>query len=143
MGDVINVGGAFALRVMLHKGRLVSNQKRAVLMHVASPKLKYLTPYLTQLSSLPYRDTYSWMDRASPLSIPSSFDPAVYLHSDVNDNEDPIILPSCSNSDDLEAAHLQHEESNALKNQQGVVIRHRAWKTADVFRSEEDHLYGV
>ncbi|KAI9873689.1 MAG: hypothetical protein M1830_010714 [Pleopsidium flavum] len=80
------------------------------------------------------------MDPISPLSIPSSFDPAIHLHSEANDNEGPIILPSGSNSDDFEAVYLQHEESNALKNRQGVVIRHRAWKTAEAFRSEEDHL---
>lgn len=83
------------------------------------------------------------MDPDSPPSIPSSFDPAVHLHSEVDDNNNPIILPSFNNSDDLDAFHLQLAESKALKNRQGVVIQHRAWKTADAFRSEEDYPYGA
>lgn len=83
------------------------------------------------------------MDIASPSSIASSFDPAIHLHSEVNEFEDPVALPSCSNSDDLDALHLQHQETVALKNQLGIVIQHRAWKIADVFRSEEDRFCGV
>ena len=83
------------------------------------------------------------MGSPSPSAIPSSIDPAVYLHSELNDTEDPkTLLPSCSNSDELEALHLQHQETVALKTKQGIVIQHRAWKTADAFRSEEDSLYG-
>lgn len=83
------------------------------------------------------------MEIASPLSIASSFDPAIHLHSEANDTEGPVALTSCSHSDDLDAVHLQHQESVALKNKLGVVIQHRAWKIAEVFRSEEDRFYGV
>lgn len=83
------------------------------------------------------------MDIASPFSTASSFDPALHLHSEVNETaEGPVTLPSCSYSDDLDALHLQHQETVALKNKLGLVIQHRAWKIADVFRSEEDIFYG-
>ena len=83
------------------------------------------------------------MDITSPSSITSPFDPAIHLHSEVNDPEGPVALPSCSNSDDLDALHIQHQEIVALKNKLGVVIQHRAWKVADAFRSEEDRFYGL
>ena len=70
---------------------------------------------------------------------PSSFDPAVYLHSESGD----LQLPTPSNSDDLEALNDVHTEAIAKKNELGVVIQHRAWKVADVFRSEEDYHLGI
>ena len=67
---------------------------------------------------------------ASYPEVPSSFDPAIYLHS-----EDPAInLPSESFSDELEALNLQRLEKARNK----VVIQHRAWNLSDVFRSDED-----
>lgn len=90
-----------------------------------------------------YASLLRLMDITSPSPIASSFDPALHLHSEVNEIEGPVTLPSCSNSDDLDALHLQHQETVALKNKLGVVIQHRAWKIADVFRSEEDRFYGV
>lgn len=74
--------------------------------------------------------------------LPSSFDPAVFLHSEINDPPLPIIPPSQSNSDDLEALQQLQEEATDAKNKQGIVIQHRAWKLAQVFRSEEDHPPG-
>ena len=67
-----------------------------------------------------------------------SFDPAIALHSE----PDLIHLPSASDSDDLEALHLLQEEAIASRTRQGIVIQHRAWCTADVFRSEEDYPLG-
>lgn len=69
------------------------------------------------------------MTTSSP-AVPSSFDPAIHLHS-----EDPAIdLPSESFSDELEALNLQRLEKTRNK----VVIQHRAWDLSDVFRSDED-----
>lgn len=73
-----------------------------------------------------------------PLDGSSSFDPAIYLHSE----PDLVHLPSCRTSDDFEALNIQHEESIAAKNREKVVIQHRAGAVADVFRSEEDHQAG-
>ena len=83
------------------------------------------------------------MDVDPASSIASSFDPVIHLHCELNAAEDLVNPPSCSNSDDLDALHLQHLETVALKNKLGVVVQHRAWKLADVFRSEEDRFYGV
>ena len=74
-----------------------------------------------------------------PLDLPSSFDPAIHLHSE----PDLVDLPSCPTSDDFEALNIQREESTAAKNRDKVVIQHRAWALADVFRSEEDHQAGA
>ena len=70
---------------------------------------------------------------------PSSFDPAIHLHSEPGD----LQLPTPSNSDDLEALNYVHTEAIAKKNELGVVIQHRAWKLADVFRSEDDYHSGI
>ncbi|KAK0658368.1 Chromosome transmission fidelity protein 18 [Lasiodiplodia hormozganensis] len=65
--------------------------------------------------------------------IPSSFDPALFLHSEVPD------LPDSSHTDELEALHLQTRETTEAKTRQGIVIQHRAWRVPDVFRTDEDH----
>lgn len=70
--------------------------------------------------------------------VPLSFDPAIDLHSE----PDLTHLPTLSDSDDFEALHILQEEAIASKIRQGIVIQHRAWKTADVFRSEEDYPSG-
>ena len=67
-----------------------------------------------------------------------SFDPAIHLHSE----PDLTHLPTPSDSDDFEALQILQEEAIASRTRQGIVIQHRAWKTADVFRSEEDYLLG-
>ncbi|RJE27186.1 hypothetical protein PHISCL_00427 [Aspergillus sclerotialis] len=72
------------------------------------------------------------MTTSSPLPSvpPSSFDPAIHLHS-----QGPAIdPPSESFSDDLEALNLARLEKTRNK----VVIQHRAWNLSDVFRSDED-----
>ncbi|THC88313.1 hypothetical protein EYZ11_012237 [Aspergillus tanneri] len=69
----------------------------------------------------------------SPTSIPPSFDPALYLHSEEPGDRGP---PSESFSDDLEALHLQRLENIHNK----VVIQHRAWNLSDVFRSDEEDI---
>jgi hypothetical protein len=74
-----------------------------------------------------------------PSDIPSSFDPAVCLHSE------PACLvkpPSESFSDDLRAYHQLKEEDLLDKNRRGIVIQHRSWKLPDVFLSEDDHPIG-
>jgi chromosome transmission fidelity protein 18 len=80
------------------------------------------------------------MDSASSPSLPSVFDPALEDHWEELVN--PVILPSSTNSDDFEALHLVRQESTAAKNKEGVVIQHRAWPLAEVFRSEADRVDG-
>ncbi|RAL12812.1 putative sister chromatid cohesion factor (Chl12) [Aspergillus homomorphus CBS 101889] len=95
----------------------------------------------------------------SPPPIPSSFDPAIHLHSDPDLDSDPAFLEfehqqqpnhyhyqqqqqqqqqqhplSQTFSDDLEALHLQRQDQARNR----VVIQHRAWNLSDVFRSDED-----
>ena len=83
----------------------------------------------------PFDLTSSSMD--SPSLPPSSppFDPAVHLHS--QPDHDLVLPPSHSNSDDLEALHVQQEEITQAKTKAGVVIQHRAWKIDDALRSDE------
>ncbi|KAI9696237.1 MAG: hypothetical protein M1836_005790 [Candelina mexicana] len=69
--------------------------------------------------------------------FPPSFDPAVFLHSEIDTPSLPLIPPSHSNSDDLEALQQQQEEVIAAKTKQGIVIQHRAWKL-EAFRSDEE-----
>lgn len=73
--------------------------------------------------------------------IPSSFDPAIHLHSETD-----LVLnapASPSHSDELEALRQCIESDKAQKTRQGIVIQHRAWRTAEAFRSEEDHPIGT
>ncbi|KAL0264774.1 Chromosome transmission fidelity protein 18 [Diplodia seriata] len=74
------------------------------------------------------------MGPPEPPDLPSSFDPALFLHSDV-----PDLLPSSSHADELEALHQQAHETAAAKTRQGIVIQHRAWRVPEVFLSDEDH----
>jgi chromosome transmission fidelity protein 18 len=68
-----------------------------------------------------------------PSGLLCSFDPALFLHSE------PDLAPAALFSDDLAAIQLQIQETTTEKNREGIVIQHRAWKTNEVFRSEEDH----
>ena len=77
-----------------------------------------------------------------PCPIPSSFDPAIHLHSEGLAPFKGVPSPPPT-SDDLEALHLQRAEATALKTKEGIVIQHRAWNLRDVFQSEEDHRNGV
>ncbi|KAK8159518.1 chromosome transmission fidelity protein 18 [Phyllosticta citrichinensis] len=72
--------------------------------------------------------------------LPTSFDPALHLHSEDPAPVDDPALPTSSCSDEFEALALQTKETIAAKTEQGIVIQHRAWKLPEVFRSEEDHL---
>lgn len=75
--------------------------------------------------------------------FPSSFDPALFLHSEAPDPHADTGFPTSSHSDELEAIQLQTRETTAAKTREGIVIQHRAWKVLDVFRSEEDHQLGA
>jgi chromosome transmission fidelity protein 18 len=75
------------------------------------------------------------MDSSSLPSSSPPFDPAVHLHS--QPDHDPVLPPSGSNSDDLEALHVQQEEITKAKSKAGIVIQHRAWKVNDALRSDE------
>lgn len=81
------------------------------------------------------------MSLSSPPRFPSSFDPAIHLHSEQDRHRDAPLLTS-SHSDEFEALRQQLSESTAAKNKQGIVIQHRAWKVPEAFRSEEDHAVG-
>lgn len=58
------------------------------------------------------------------------------------DQVNPTILPSSTNSDDFEALHLVHEETIAQKNKGREVIQHRRWQLGEIFRSERDYPDG-
>lgn len=72
--------------------------------------------------------------------ISSSFDPAL-LYSECD--RPPNAPYSISYSDDIEALQACIEDDKAKKSQEGVVIQYRAWKLADVFRSEGEHSFGT
>ncbi|KAF7872345.1 hypothetical protein EAF04_003268 [Stromatinia cepivora] len=74
---------------------------------------------------------------STPDLLPTS-DPA--LLEDWEDSFDPLILPSHPKSDEFEAFHLLEEEIRLRKNRAKEVIQHRAWKVAEAFRSEADHI---
>lgn len=75
---------------------------------------------------------------SSPL-LPSSFDPALHLHSETPDIDLLNDCPSETFDDDIEALHLQRQE-NLRK---GIIIQHRVWNLSDVFRSDEDLRLGT
>ncbi|KAF4635880.1 hypothetical protein G7Y89_g2206 [Cudoniella acicularis] len=79
------------------------------------------------------------MDSASSPCLPFTSDPA--LHDDWEEDFDPSILPSSTNSDEIEALHLIQEENIQRKNKAGVVIQHRAWQLGEAFRSDADYCY--
>ncbi|KAF1926926.1 chromosome transmission fidelity protein 18 [Didymella exigua CBS 183.55] len=70
--------------------------------------------------------------------ISSSFDPAL-LYSEYDQPQD--APNSISHSDDIEALQACIEEDKVKKYQGGVVIQHRAWKLADIFKSEGEHSF--
>ncbi|KAL2352532.1 chromosome transmission fidelity protein 18 [Cryomyces antarcticus] len=71
----------------------------------------------------------------------SSFDPAIHLHSEL-DRPSNAPFPVPSHSDDLEASHIQANETAIANNEKGIVIQHRAWRLPEAFRSDEEHLVG-
>lgn len=54
-----------------------------------------------------------------------------------SDPAEPILPHSNTNSDDLEALHVQEHELADAKTRDGIVIQHRSWKLDDVLRSDE------
>jgi chromosome transmission fidelity protein 18 len=81
------------------------------------------------------------MSSYSP-GIPSSFDPAL-LYSELELERLQNAPPSTSFSDDIEALQQCITEDTTKKNSEGVVIQHRAWNIADVFRSEGEATLGT
>ncbi|KAF7939442.1 hypothetical protein EAE99_001247 [Botrytis elliptica] len=78
------------------------------------------------------------MEFTSTPDLPPTSDPA--LLEDWEDSFVPLDLPSNIKSDEFEALHLLEEETRLRKNREKEVIQHRAWKVAEVFRSEADHI---
>lgn len=78
------------------------------------------------------------MNVLSSPQYPSSFDPAIHLQSEHEPNASNIAVFS----DDLEQLQIHIQHTTAQKSKEGIVIQHRAWKTPDVFRSDEDYLTG-
>jgi chromosome transmission fidelity protein 18 len=79
------------------------------------------------------------MSSYSP-GIPSSFDPAL-LHSEIALLQDTPAQPSFS--DDFDALQQCITEDRSRKNNDGIVIQHRAWNLVDIFRSEGEYLAGT
>ena len=75
------------------------------------------------------------MALSSSPTLPSSFDPALELHSETNPSTLPT--PDTSHSDELEAFNVQQRELVAAKTEEGVVIQHRSWRAAEAFRSDD------
>lgn len=71
--------------------------------------------------------------------IPSSFDPA-FLYSEYDRPQDLVLI---SHSDEIEALQACIQADDKKNNQEGVVIQHRAWSRADIFRSEEEYSFGI
>jgi chromosome transmission fidelity protein 18 len=72
---------------------------------------------------------------SSPPSIPSSDPDFDALFP--SDPAEPLLPQLNTNSDDLEALHVQEHELEDAKTRGGVVIRNRSWKLDDVLRSDE------
>ncbi|KAF2649694.1 chromosome transmission fidelity protein 18 [Lophiostoma macrostomum CBS 122681] len=76
-----------------------------------------------------------------PSDLPTSFDPAIYLHSEPDLAYDAPAPATLSYSDELEALQQCIVEDKAQKNAQGIVIQHRAWRLKEAFLSDE--LYPI
>jgi chromosome transmission fidelity protein 18 len=76
-------------------------------------------------------------------SPPSSFDPALYLHSDLPDSEQLPEPEPESFSDDIEALHLQRLDTARENHRKGIVIQSRTWNISEVFRSDDDIRPGM
>lgn len=72
---------------------------------------------------------------SSPPSLPSSEPDFDALFP--SDPAEPLLPHSNTNSDDLEALHVQEHELANSKTRDGIVIQHRSWKLDDVLRSDE------
>lgn len=72
-------------------------------------------------------------------SLPSSFDPAIHLHSEIHEPDIADTRPhSDIFSDEVEAYDLQRLETRRELTKKRVVIQHRTWHLSDVFRSDDD-----
>jgi chromosome transmission fidelity protein 18 len=76
------------------------------------------------------------MNLPSDYDIPTSFDPAIHLHSECHNAS---VNPD---SADLLELNRHLDEVRQQKTRDGVVIQHRAWKAQQAFLSEEDYLTG-
>jgi hypothetical protein len=81
------------------------------------------------------------MSSYSP-GIPSSFDPAL-LYSELEIQHIQNTPLSASFSDDIEALQQCITEDTAKKTSEGIVIQHRAWNIAEIFRSEGEATIGT
>jgi chromosome transmission fidelity protein 18 len=72
--------------------------------------------------------------------LPFSSDPALNQYWEEEEEEQALLHTTFS--DDIEALQLVQEEENKRKTKAGIVIQHRSWKTAEVFRSEAEYLQG-
>jgi chromosome transmission fidelity protein 18 len=79
------------------------------------------------------------MSNYSP-GLPNSFDPAL-LNSELEFLHDAPA--SLSYSDDLDALQQCITEDTTKKTSAGIVIQHRAWNIADIFRSEGEGPIGT
>jgi chromosome transmission fidelity protein 18 len=76
-------------------------------------------------------------------SPPSSFDPALYLHSEPLDSVLDIEADAASFSDDIEALRLQRLETAQENRRKGIVVQHRTWNLSEIFRSDDDIRPGM
>jgi len=73
------------------------------------------------------------MPNQSSQMLPSSFDPAIHLHSELSE----VGSPQTEYFDDAEALNLVQKELRVDKAKKGLVIQHRTWNLRDVFHSED------
>ena len=78
-----------------------------------------------------------------PADLPTSFDPAIYLHSETGFDHDAPTPATPSHSDELDALQQCIAEDKAQKKAQGIVIQHRAWRLKEAFRSDELYPIGT
>ena len=79
------------------------------------------------------------MSSYSP-GIPTSFDPA-FLHSEFELLQNAPA--SQSYSDDIDGLQQCINEDKAKKTREGIVIQHRIWNVAEIFRSEGEPPIGI
>lgn len=79
------------------------------------------------------------MNLPSSPSFPSSFDPAIHLHSEAPED----AYKAANLSADLQELNDHNADTRAQKTEDGIVIQHRAWKLSNAFRSDEDYAIGI
>jgi chromosome transmission fidelity protein 18 len=78
------------------------------------------------------------MSLPSDIEVPTSFDPAIHLHSEFLDD----AYETTNLSADLLELNHHIADVREQKTREGIVIQHRAWKVSGAFRSEEDYPIG-